>query len=165
MSTTNPTTATHKEIVRRYYHFQVDNGLIADIRLYQDTFHLWQVWSDLGAGVQPFYLRAGKIVSTIREHTADPLPDIAPEDRAAANKASVRRFLMLVHNGDPEDARAAWSPEGIWSVAIGGDHSPKLRAFEGAPRWDREGIIQMTQNATRNHREPVHPVAVRTASA
>src|SRR5581483_1138274 len=138
------------------YHFQMSRGRIADIHLYQDTFHLWQVWSDLGAGVEPYYLKAGKIVGAIREHTVDPLPDITPEDRVVANKTSVRRFLTSVHNGKPEAVRAVWDPEGMWSFAVGGDYSPGLRAFEGAPRWDREGLIQMTQNAARNHREPVH---------
>ncbi len=63
---------------------------------------------------------------------------------------------MAVRNHDPEATRAVWSPEGMWSFAIGGDYSPELRAFEGAPRWDREGMIRLTQNVNRNHREPLH---------
>jgi ketosteroid isomerase-like protein len=48
--------ATGTPYIQHYsYHFQMSRGRIADIRLYQDTFHLWQVWSGLGAGVEPGY--------------------------------------------------------------------------------------------------------------
>jgi ketosteroid isomerase-like protein len=149
--------ATGHAYIQHYsYHFQMSRGRIVDIRLYQDTFHLWQVWSDLGAGVQPHFLKSGKLAGVAQEQTVDPLPDSGAEDRVAVNKKSVRRFLMAVRNRDPEATRAAWSPEGIWSFAIGGDYSPELRAFDGAPRWDREGLIHLTQNTNKNPREPLH---------
>src|SRR5580704_11326464 len=122
--------ATGHSYIQHYsYHFQISRGRIVDIRLYQDTFHLWQVWSDLGAGVQPQYLKAGKLAGAARKQTARPLPGSATEDQVAANKTSVRRFLRAVRNRDPEATRAAWSPEGMWSFAIGGDYSPELRSF------------------------------------
>lgn len=149
--------ATGTPYVQHYsYHFQMSGGRIADIRLYQDTFHLWQVWSDLGAGVEPTYLKVRRPAGIPQGQTEDPAPDSAAEDQVAANKASVRRFLMAVRNRDPQAARAVWYPEGIWSFAIGGDYSPKLRAFEGASRWDREGMVHMTQIAHQAPREPMH---------
>ena len=137
------------------YHFQMSNGRIVDIRLYQDTFHLWQVWSDLGAGVQPHYLKAGNLVSGDQEQSLDTPPDIAADDRIAAHKKVVRRFLTAVRNRDSQETRATWSPEGLWSFAIAGDYSPELRGFHGAPRWSREGMIKMQQNAHGNPREPM----------
>jgi ketosteroid isomerase-like protein len=148
--------ATGQSYIQHYsYHFQMSNGRIADIRLYHDTFHLWQVWSDLGAGVEPHYLKAGNLAGVGREQSVDPLPDIATEDRVAINKKMVRRFLTAVRNRDTEETRATWASDGRWSFAIGGDYSPELRAFHGAPRWDREGMIKMQQNAHANPREPM----------
>ena len=139
------------------YHFQMSRGLIADIRLYQDTFHHWQVWSGLGAGVEPAYMRPRKLATIPPEQTDDPASASAvPEDQVAANKISVRRFLTAVRNRDPQATREAWSPDGIWSFAIGGEYSPRLRAFEGAPRWDLEGMVYMTQNANKSPQEPLH---------
>jgi ketosteroid isomerase-like protein len=149
--------ATGTPYVQHYsYHFQMSRGRIADIRLYQDTFHLWQVWSDLGAGVEPAYMRVRKPAGIPQGQIDDPASDSVVEDQVAANKASVRRFLMAVRNRDPQATREAWSPEGIWSFAIGGDYSPKLRSFEGAPRWDLDGMVYMTQNANKSPREPLH---------
>jgi len=149
--------ATGDAYIQHYsYHFQMSRGRIADIRLYQDTFHLWQVWSDLGAGVQPVYLKAARKPVNVQEQTVDPLPDSPAEDRIAVNKQCVRRFLLGVRNRDPEATRAAWSPGGIWSFAIGGDYSPQLRAFDGAPRWDREAMVHLTQSAHKAPREPLH---------
>jgi ketosteroid isomerase-like protein len=148
--------ATGDSYIQHYsYHFRMGNGRIVDIRLYQDTFHLWQVWSDLGAGVQPHYLKAGNLVSGDPEQTRDAPPDIAVEDRIAAHKKVVRRFLTAVRNHDPQETRATWSPEGLWSFAISGDYSPELRGFHGAPRWSREGMIKMQQNAHSNPKEPM----------
>ena len=148
--------ATGQSYIQHYsYHFQMSNGRIVDIRLYQDTFHLWQVWSDLGAGVEPHYLKAGNLAGVAQEQTLDPLPDIAAEDRVKVNKKIVRRFLTAVRNRDTEETRVTWSSEGRWSFAIGGDYSPELRTFHGAPRWDREGMIKMQQNAHANPREPM----------
>ncbi len=138
------------------YHFQMSQGRIADIRLYQDTFHQWQVWSDQGPGVVPIYLRASPLADAILEPAAEPEPYRSPEDRIAANKMSVRRFLNSIHHGDPETAIATWFPNGIWSFAIGGDYSPELRAFEGAPRWYPEGILRMAKGANKHPKEPVH---------
>jgi ketosteroid isomerase-like protein len=149
--------ATGHAYIQHYsYHFQMSHGRIVDIRLYQDTFHLWQVWSDLGSGVRPHYLTGGKLAGVAQEQTVDPVPDSAAEGQVAANKTSVRRFLMAVRNRDPDATRAAWSPEGMWSFAIGGDYSPELRAFDGAPRWDREAMIPLTLKAHQNPREPLH---------
>jgi hypothetical protein len=72
--------ATGQSYIQHFsYHFQMSNGRIVDIRLYQDTFHLWQVWSDLGSGVQPHYLKAGNLAGVPQEQTVDPLPEIAVE--------------------------------------------------------------------------------------
>ena len=148
--------ATGEAYIQHYsYHFQMSNGRIADIRLYQDTFHLWQVWSGLGAGIHPRYLKAGNFAALCLEQTPDPVSDIAMEDRIAVNKKAVRRFLAAVRNHDPQETRATWSAAGLWSFAIGGDYSPELRTFHGAPRWDREGMIQMQLNAHGNPREPM----------
>lgn len=145
--------ATGTPYIQHYsYHFQMSRGRIVDIRLYQDTFHLWQVWSDLGAGVRPHYLKPGH-VDSVAPH---PLPGSASADRVAINKNSVRRFLMAVRNSDAQAARAVWSPEGVWSFALGGDYSPQLRAFDGAPRWGREQMIRLTQNTHKSPREPLH---------
>lgn len=148
---------TGQAYIQHYsYHFQVSNGRIVDIRLYQDTFHLWQVWSGLGAGVEPHYLKAGILAGAGQEETVDPLPDIAAqEDRIAVNKKVVRRFLTAVRNRDTQETRVTWVPEGRWSFAVVGDYSPQLRAFQGAPQWDREGMIRMQQNAHANPREPM----------
>ena len=148
--------ATGRPYIQHYsYHFQMANGRIVDIRLYQDTFHLWQVWSDLGPGVEPHYLKAGILAGVGQEQSVDPLPEIAAEDRLAVNKKTVRRFLTAVRNRDPEETRVTWSPEGLWSFAIGGHYSPEMRTFHGAPLWDREGMIKMQQNAHKNPREPM----------
>jgi ketosteroid isomerase-like protein len=148
--------ATGQSYIQHYsYHFQMSNGRIVDIRLYQDTFHLWQVWSDLGAAVQPHYLKAANLADVAQEQTVDSRPDIAAEDRVAVNKKIVRRFLAAVRNRDTEETRVTWSSEGRWSFAIGGDYSPELRIFHGAPRWDREGMIKMQQKAHGNPREPM----------
>jgi ketosteroid isomerase-like protein len=148
--------ATGRAYINHYsYHFQMDNGRIADIRLYQDTFHHWQVWSDLGSEVQPHYLKGGKIAGVATEQAVPPLSVSAAEDPVAVNKTSARRFLTAVHNRDWEAIRATWSPDGRWSPAIGGDYSPELRTFDGAPRWDREALIELLQNANRNPREPM----------
>jgi ketosteroid isomerase-like protein len=148
--------ATGHSYIQHYsYHFQMSSGRIVDIRLYQDTFHLWQVWSDLGAGVQPHYLKAGNLASAAQEQTLDPPPDIAAEDRIVANKKVVRRFLTAVRNRDQQETRATWSPEGLWSFAISGDYSPELRGFHGAPQWSREGMIKMQQHAHANPQEPM----------
>ena len=142
--------ATGQSYIQHYsYHFQMSNGRIVDIRLYQDTFHLWQVWSDLGAGVQPHYLKAANLAGVARKQTLDPLPDIAAEDRLAVNKKAVRRFLTAVRNRDTEETRVTWSPEGLWSFAIGGDYSPELRTFHGAPRWDQIGRASCRERVCR----------------
>ena len=147
---------TGNSYIQHYsYHFQMSNGRIVDIRLYQDTFHLWQVWSDLGEGVQPHYLKAGNLAGVAQEQTLEPPSDIAAEDRIAANKKAVRRFLTAVRNRDPQETQATWSPAGRWSFAIGGDYSPELRIFQGAPAWNREGMIKMQQNAHSNPKEPM----------
>jgi ketosteroid isomerase-like protein len=147
---------TGRAYIQHYsYHFQLINRRIADIRLYHDTFHHWQVWSDLGSGVQPHYLKGGRIAGAPADASVEPLFNIAAEDRVAVNKTSARRFLTAFHDRNWEAIRAAWSPEGIWSPAIGGDYSPQLSAFDGAPRWDREAMIHLLQNANRNPREPL----------
>ena len=142
--------ATGTPYIQHYsYHFQMSRGRIVDIRLYQDTFHLWQVWSDLGAGVEPGYMKVRRVPGIPQGQIDDPAHDSPTEDQVAANKTSVRRFLMAVRNRDPQATREAWSPDGMWSFAIGGDYSSSLRAFEGAPRWDLEGLLYMTQNANK----------------
>ena len=149
--------ATGTPYIQHYsYHFQMSRGRIADIRLYQDTFHLWQVWSGLGAGVEPGYMKVRRVPGIPQGQIDDPAHDSPTEDQVAANKTSVRRFLMAVRNRDPQATREAWSPEGMWSFAIGGEYSSSLRAFEGAPRWDLEGMLYMTQNANKDPREPLH---------
>ena len=105
--------------------------------------------------MQPHYLEAGILAGVAPEQTPAPQPDIGGEDGGAVNKRAVRRFLTAVRNRDPQETRAAWSPEGLWSFAIGGDYSPELRAFHGAPRWDREGMIEMQRKAHGNPREPL----------
>jgi ketosteroid isomerase-like protein len=148
--------ATGRPYIQHYsYHFQMSNGRIIDIRLYQDTFHLWQVWSDLEPEVQPGYLTAGRLAGSAAGPTADPTHARAATDGIAVNKQLVRRFLMAVRNRDAQITRAVWAPDGIWSFAVGADYSPELRAFHGAPRWDREAMIQMQQNTQNNVREPL----------
>jgi ketosteroid isomerase-like protein len=148
--------ATGRSYVQHYsYHFQMSNGRIVDIRLYQDTFHLWEVWSDLEPVAQPHYLKAGRLAGAATEETIDPEPDSSVVNPLATNKQSVRRFLLAVRNRDPQITRAVWSASGMWSFAVGADYSPELRAFHGAPRWDREAMIGMQQNTQNNPREPL----------
>lgn len=149
--------ATGTPYIQHYsYHFQLSRGRITDIRLYHDTFHHWQVFSDLGAGVEPAYLKPRRAPSITQGPIDDPAGVGPTEDQVATSKTNVRRFLMAVRNHDPQATREAWSPVGMWSFAIGGDYSPDLRAFEGAPRWDIEGMLYMTQNANKAPREPLH---------
>ena len=128
---------------RRYvqhFSFQIEmrHGRIANIRLYQDTFHLWDVWDNQGPPAQPPYLR-GRNVDTAPlaqappERAASSASANARADEVAANKAVVRRFLTSVPSRDAQGSRAAWASDGVWSFAVGGDYSPALRAFEGAP--------------------------------
>lgn len=146
--------ATGQQYIQHYsYHFQMSNGRIVDIRLYQDTFHLWQIWSGLEPEMQPRYLTAGHIAGS--SAPPDPLPGAAVNDRIAVNKQLVRYFLTSVRNRDLQITRTVWASDGIWSFAIGADYSPELRAFHGAPRWDREAMIQMQQNTQNNVREPL----------
>lgn len=137
------------------YHFQMSNGRIVDIRLYQDTFHLWQIWSDLEPESQPRYLTAGRLAGSTTQQSVDPINGAAVTDRIAVNKQLVRHFLTSVRNRDPQITRAVWAADGIWSFAVGADYSPELRAFRGAPRWDREAMINMQQNTQNDVREPL----------
>ena len=149
--------ATGRAYVQHFsYHFQIDNGRITDIRLYEDTYHYCDVWSDLAPGVLPPYLKGGKLTGSAIDQTIDPLPDEgAAQDRVAVNKTNVRRFVAAVRDRDWKAVRTVWSPEAMWSPAVGGDYSPEQRAFEGAPRWDRETIIGLLQNGNRNPKEPL----------
>jgi ketosteroid isomerase-like protein len=147
--------ATGAPYLQHYsYHFHIHDGRIANIHLYQDTFHFWQVWSDLGAGVEPI-LKAAKLDGVAPGQTVEPLSDSATEDRVAVNKTLVRRFVAAFRNRDWDAARAVWSPDGIWSPAVGGDYLPVLQAFSGAPRWDREALLRLLQNGNRDPREPL----------
>lgn len=148
--------ATGKPYIQHYsYHFHMSNGRIVDIRLYQDTFHLWQVWSGLEPETEPRYLTAGRLAGSAAEPTVGRLQGTALTDGIAANKQLVRRFLTAVRNRDAQITREVWAANGIWSFAVGADYSPELRAFHGAPRWDREAMIQMQQNTQNNVREPL----------
>jgi ketosteroid isomerase-like protein len=133
----------------------MSNGRIVDIRLYQDTFHFWQIWSGLEPEMQPRYLTAGRLAGSGAQQSADPILGGAPTDRIAVNKQLVRHFLTSVRNRDPQITRAVWAADGIWSFAVGADYSPELRAFQGAPRWDREAMIHMQENTQNNVREPL----------
>lgn len=148
--------ATGRAYIQHYsYHFQIDRGRIANIHRYQDTFHHWNVWSDLGAGVESPLQKAAKLAGVPTRRTGEPLHDGAAEDQVAVNKTNVRRFVAAFRNRDWDAARAVWSPDGVWSPAVGGDYSPELQAFAGAPRWDREAMLQLMQNGNRNPREPL----------
>ena len=148
--------ATGQHYIQHYsYHFQLSNGRIVDIRLYQDTFHLWQIWSGLEPEMQPRYLTAGRLAGNSAEPTANPAPGTAVADPIAVNKQLVRRFLTAVRNRDAQITREVWAADGIWSFAVGADYSPELRAFHGAPRWDCEAMIHMQQNTQNNVREPL----------
>jgi ketosteroid isomerase-like protein len=146
--------ATGQQYIQHYsYHFQMSNGRIVDIRLYQDTFHFWQIWSGLEPEMQPRYLAAGRLAGSGAQ--PGPVPGRAVTDPIAVNKRLVRHFLTSVRNRDPQITRTVWAPDGIWSFAVGADYSPELRAFHGAPRWDREAMIQMQQNTQNDVREPL----------
>lgn len=148
--------ATGQQYIQHYsYHFQMSNGRIVDIRLYQDTFHLWRIWSGLEPEMQPHYLTAGRLAGSGAQQSVDPLPGAAMTDRIAVNKQLVRQFLTSVRNRDPQITRRVWAADGIWSFAIGADYSPELRAFHGAPRWDREAMIHMQGNTQNDVREPL----------
>jgi ketosteroid isomerase-like protein len=148
--------ATGKPYIQHYsYHFQMSNGRIIDIRLYQDTFHLWRVWSDLEPEAEPGYLTAGRLAGSGAEPNVEALPGTAVTDGIAVNKQLVRRFLTAVRSRDAQITREVWAANGIWSFAVGAEYSPELRAFHGAPRWDREAMIQMQQNTQNNVREPL----------
>lgn len=148
--------ASGQPYIQHYsYHFQMSNGRIIDIRLYQDTFHLWRIWSDLEPETEPRYLTAGRLAGSAATPTIDPIHGKASTDGIAVNKQLVRRFLTAVRNRDAQITREVWAADGIWSFAVGGDYSPELRAFRGAPRWDREAMIQMQQNTQNDVREPL----------
>ncbi len=148
--------ATGQQYIQHYsYHFQMSNGRIVDIRLYQDTFHLWQIWSGLEPEMQPHYLAAGRLAGSGAEPSVEPLPGAGVTDRIAVNKQLVRDFLSSVRNRDPQITRRVWAADGIWSFAVGADYSPELRAFHGAPRWDREAMIHMQANTQNDVREPL----------
>lgn len=148
--------ATGQDYIQHYsYHFQMSNGRIVDIRLYQDTFHLWQIWSGLEAEMQPRYLTAGRLAGSGAQQAVDPIAARAATGQIAVNKRLVRSFLTSVRTRNPKITREVWAPDGIWSFAVGADYSPDLRAFHGAPRWDREAMIEMQENTQNNVREPL----------
>jgi len=145
--------ATGRSYVQHYsYHFQLSQGLIVDIRLYQDTFHLWDIWNNFGSAACPPYHPTDKVVGAAAEEAGS---DGDQADPIATNKESVRRFLMAVRTRDPQAERAVWALDGVWSFAVGGDYSPALHAFQGAPRWDREAMISMQQSAQNKLKEPL----------
>ena len=148
--------ATGRAYIQHYsYHFQIHSGRIVNIHLYHDTFHHWEVWSDLAGEVQSPLLKAAKSASIPINRQVELLHDDAAEDRVAVNKTNVRRFVAAFRNRDWDTAREVWSPDGIWSPAVGGDYSPELQSFVGAPRWDRETILKLLQNGNRDPREPL----------
>jgi ketosteroid isomerase-like protein len=147
---------TGRAYIQHYsYHFQIHSGRIFNIHLYHDTFHHWEVWSDLAGEVQSPLLKAAKPASIPINREVELLHDDAAEDRVAVNKTNVRRFVAAFRNRDWDTAREVWSPDGIWSPAVGGDYSPELQSFAGAPRWDRETILKLLQNGNRDPREPL----------
>jgi ketosteroid isomerase-like protein len=146
---------TGRSYVQHYsYHFRIVGDRIADIRLYQDTFHHWDVWNDSRHAVEPAYMKA-RHTGAAPEQPAEPASDAVAEDEITANKKAVRRFLRAVRDRDPQATRASWSPAGMWSFAVGEHYSPELRAFHGAPRWNLEGMINMQLNSASNSREPM----------
>jgi len=154
--------ANHRQYLQHYsYHFKMSRGQIEDIRLYQDTFHHWDVWDNQGPPAQPpTYRRAGSVDSTPveqapPEQVASLVSANASADNVAANKALVRRFLISVPSRDPQASLAAWAPDGVWSFAVGGDYSPALRGFESAPRWKPEQLVNMQLAVLKGIREPM----------
>lgn len=152
--------ATGRPYIQHYsYHFQMSRGRIAEIRLYLDTFHLWDIWNNPGLPAKPPYHVPDPITASddhvIPEEHVATLSGNARADEEAANKESARSFLMSVQTTDPERERTLWAADGVWSFAVGGDYSPALRAFEGAPRWSRETMISLHQTAQIKLREPL----------
>lgn len=133
------------------YHFQVADGRISEARVYQDTFHEWDVWNNLGPQVRPLR-KAMDCVE--RQTTSVPVETDRQSNGVAANKETVRRFIMSVPARDTEAVREAWAADGAWSFAVGGGYSRDLHAFQDAPRWTRDQMISMQQAGQRNLREP-----------
>jgi len=152
--------ANQRPYIQHYsFHFTIGHGRILDIRLYQDTFHLWDVWENPGAPATPPYHGPDGATVSARQPSPTPAPPSTPahtsEDELAANKDAVRRFLTAVPAHDPEASLTAWAPDGVWSFAVGGGYSPALRAFQGAPRWERDAMIRMQQNSQTHLTEPM----------
>jgi ketosteroid isomerase-like protein len=151
--------ATGRPYVQHYsYHFQMSHGQIAEIRLYLDTLHLWDIWENTGPPAKPPYSIPNPTTAPDEpvkaEEHSDPFPEDIRTDEGAVNKECVRRYLMSVQTHDAERERATWAADGVWSFAVGGDYSPELHAFLGAPRWGREAMITM-HIKERNLREPL----------
>jgi ketosteroid isomerase-like protein len=151
--------ATGRPYVQHYsYHFQMSHGRIAEIRLYLDTFHLWDVWNNPGLPAKPPYRLSDQTTASdahvMAEEHVDPLSGNARAEEETVNKESARSFLMSVQTRDVERTRAVWAADGVWSFAVGGDYAPALHAFEGATRLNPEAMISMQQNAERELREP-----------
>jgi ketosteroid isomerase-like protein len=155
--------ATGREYLQHYsYHFHLSHGLISEIGLYQDTFHYWDVWENPGS---PARSRSARSPLSTDSHRS-PVDELSGGkepvlergsglDRVAANKQAVRRFLVAFVTKDPDTVRAVWAPEAVWSFAVGGSYSPQAHAFQGAPRWERDAMIDMQQTGQRGLQEPL----------
>ncbi len=148
--------ATGRPYVQHYsYHFQMSHGRIAEIRLYLDTFHLWDIWNNTGLPAKPPYHVADHVTASGEHMVSEEHVDLAHGDEEATNKECVRSFLISVQARDPERERAVWAADGVWSFAVGGDYSPALRAFEGAPTWNLDTMISMHQSGQKELKEPL----------
>lgn len=147
---------THRPYIQHFsFHFEITGGQITAIRLYQDTFHLWDVWDHVGPTVRAPY-EPIQHSSEQSEHPPGALTrENAVGDNLGTDKEVVLRFLAAVPAGDVKTARAMWAPDGTWCFAVGGDYSRTLHAFQDAPRWDPDSLTTMQRAVQRNLKEPM----------
>lgn len=152
--------STGRQYLQHYsYHFHISHGLIAEIGLYQDTFHYWDVWDNPSVParwpVSPPSAGTGGDIAPDNEPAASAVGKDQGLDRVASNKEAVRRFLVAFTTKDLDTLRTVWVPGAVWSFAVGGSYSPTLHAFQGAPRWERDAMIGMQQSGQVGLKEPV----------
>jgi ketosteroid isomerase-like protein len=160
--------SNERQYLQHYsYQFRIVNGAIAEARVYQDTFHYWDVWNNTGtppakaehkepaaARVAEGNTRTAPAPSGTSPEAKQTASKQTAEETVATNKQVVLRYLRSVPGRDPEAARESWVADGVWSFALGGDYLPEQRTFEGAPHWDRERMISMQQDHQAQLNEP-----------
>lgn len=139
----------HSYIQHFSYHFQIRHRKIVDVRLYEDTFHEWDVWQNPGISTAAF-----KPPMLPKKASPLVLPRVVTAEQLSRNKAAIRRWAAALPSRDADGIRAELAPDVVWSFAMGGDYAPAIRSFPGTYSMGREGMIKLQTGFQVDLREP-----------